>query len=214
MNTEWKLVPVVPTWEMLSASGCTDHHQGQHCLHHENRKRIWAAMLGAAPEPMQAWARPVATVRGRMEPQGICYDLTRQTVSLKDGEEVNLYAWPTAAEELAAVLRWRGLYTTAIKERNCLTLAVADHFRVDLGNDAPWETALQVLDGDFVTQSDADRECDRLRAQLADLVTLGFNMVGSSGAKRKYHTELLTSRLHELKDAVAPVAGAAVEGAR
>lgn len=45
----WKLVPVEPTWEMLSADGCKEHHDGQKCLHHDNRRRIWRAMLAAAP---------------------------------------------------------------------------------------------------------------------------------------------------------------------
>ncbi|MCV3301122.1 hypothetical protein [Pantoea ananatis] len=46
----WKLVPVEPTWEMLSADGCTRHHDDQDCMHHKNRKRIWKAMLAAAPD--------------------------------------------------------------------------------------------------------------------------------------------------------------------
>lgn len=47
----WKMVPVEPTWEMLAADGCSKHHEGQECSHHENRKRIWRAMLAAAPKP-------------------------------------------------------------------------------------------------------------------------------------------------------------------
>ncbi|MDR7875763.1 hypothetical protein, partial [Yersinia mollaretii] len=46
----WKLVPIEPNWEMLSADGCKEHHKGETCLHHDNRKRIWQAMLAAAPE--------------------------------------------------------------------------------------------------------------------------------------------------------------------
>ncbi|MGE4773660.1 hypothetical protein [Yersinia enterocolitica] len=46
----WKLVPIEPSWEMLSADGCKEHHKGETCLHHDNRKRIWQAMLAAAPE--------------------------------------------------------------------------------------------------------------------------------------------------------------------
>lgn len=46
----WKMVPVEPTWEMISADGCTRHHDGQDCMHHKNRKRIWQAMLAAAPD--------------------------------------------------------------------------------------------------------------------------------------------------------------------
>ncbi|MHC5194868.1 hypothetical protein ACYSUW_14035 [Pseudomonas frederiksbergensis] len=38
-----------------------------------------------------------------------------------------------------------------------------------------------------------------LQKQLTELVTLGFNLVGSSGAKRKQHTETFTNRLHELQ---------------
>lgn len=49
----WKLVPVEPDWEMLSADGCKEHHNGQPCLHHDNRKRIWSAMLAAAPNQPQ-----------------------------------------------------------------------------------------------------------------------------------------------------------------
>ncbi|MGE4944365.1 DUF551 domain-containing protein [Yersinia enterocolitica] len=48
---KWKLVPIEPNWEMLSADGCKEHHKGETCLHHDNRKRIWQAMLAAAPEP-------------------------------------------------------------------------------------------------------------------------------------------------------------------
>lgn len=47
----WQLVPVEPDWKMLSADGCKEHHNGQLCLHHDNRKRIWSAMLAAAPTP-------------------------------------------------------------------------------------------------------------------------------------------------------------------
>ncbi|MEQ9869157.1 hypothetical protein ABRP77_07725 [Pectobacterium odoriferum] len=45
----WVLVPIEPTWEMLSEDGCKEHHKGQECLHHDNRRRIWRAMLSAAP---------------------------------------------------------------------------------------------------------------------------------------------------------------------
>ncbi|WP_456309817.1 hypothetical protein [Serratia proteamaculans] len=47
----WKLVPIEPTWGMLSADGCKEHPEGEKCLHHDNRRRIWAAMLAAAPAP-------------------------------------------------------------------------------------------------------------------------------------------------------------------
>lgn len=46
----WVMVPAEPTWSMLSADGCSKHHGGQECSHHENRKRIWRAMLAAAPK--------------------------------------------------------------------------------------------------------------------------------------------------------------------
>lgn len=46
----WVLVPIEPTWEMLSEDGCKEHHKGQECLHHDNRRRIWRAMLAAAPQ--------------------------------------------------------------------------------------------------------------------------------------------------------------------
>jgi hypothetical protein len=157
MNNQWKLVPVVPDWDMLSAGGCKKHHLGQQCLHHDNRRRMWDAMLEASPVPTQATVLPAAKVRGRREPQGISYELTAQTVSLKDGEEVSLYTWPTAVEELEAVLHWRQKHATAANQ------------------------------------------CSGLRAQLADLVTLGFKMTGASGAKRKQHTETLVDRLHELQ---------------
>lgn len=47
----WQLVPVEPDWNMLSADGCKEHHEGKQCSHHDNRKRIWRAMLAAAPAP-------------------------------------------------------------------------------------------------------------------------------------------------------------------
>lgn len=46
----WQLVPVEPNYAMVSADGCKEHHEGQSCIHHDNRRRIWAAMLAAAPK--------------------------------------------------------------------------------------------------------------------------------------------------------------------
>ena len=46
----WQLVPVEPTFAMLAADGCKEHHEGQECTFHKNRRRIWAAMLAAAPK--------------------------------------------------------------------------------------------------------------------------------------------------------------------
>lgn len=47
----WQPVPVEPTFAMLAADGCKEHHEGQECNFHKNRRRIWKAMLAAAPEP-------------------------------------------------------------------------------------------------------------------------------------------------------------------
>lgn len=47
----WQLVPVEPVFAMLAADGCKEHHEGQECTFHKNRRRIWAAMLAAAPSP-------------------------------------------------------------------------------------------------------------------------------------------------------------------
>lgn len=47
----WQLVPVEPAFAMLAADGCKEHHEGQECIHHKNRRRIWKAMLSAAPKP-------------------------------------------------------------------------------------------------------------------------------------------------------------------
>lgn len=49
MPEGWQLVPVEPAFEMLAADGCKEHHEGQECTFHKNRRRIWAAMLAAAP---------------------------------------------------------------------------------------------------------------------------------------------------------------------
>lgn len=46
----WQLVPVEPAFAMLAADGCKEHHEGQECTFHKNRRRIWAAMLAAAPK--------------------------------------------------------------------------------------------------------------------------------------------------------------------
>jgi len=46
---------------------------------------------------------------------------------------------------------------------------------------------------------DLASDCEALRSQLFELVTLGFNMVGASGAKRKQHTDTLTARLNDLQ---------------
>ncbi len=64
---EWITVPKNPTWEMLSEDGCKEHHNGQKCLHHDNRRRIWQAMLKVSPqlpqpspnlrEVFEAWAK-------------------------------------------------------------------------------------------------------------------------------------------------------------
>ncbi|GJA64082.1 hypothetical protein KAM351_26930 [Aeromonas caviae] len=50
----WQLVPVEPAFDMLAADGCKEHHDGQKCIHHNNRRRIWKAMLAAAPKPQLA----------------------------------------------------------------------------------------------------------------------------------------------------------------
>jgi len=47
----WQLVPVNPDYSMLVTDGCKEHAEGQKCIHHDNRRRIWAAMLSAAPKP-------------------------------------------------------------------------------------------------------------------------------------------------------------------
>ncbi|CAD0264180.1 hypothetical protein DENIT_20063 [Pseudomonas veronii] len=47
----YRLVPIEPDWNMLSADGCSKDHGGQPCIHHDNRRRIWAAMLDAVPAP-------------------------------------------------------------------------------------------------------------------------------------------------------------------
>ena len=47
----WQLVPVEPAFAMLAADGCKEHHEGQECTFHKNRRRIWASMLAAAPKP-------------------------------------------------------------------------------------------------------------------------------------------------------------------
>ncbi|MPQ71458.1 hypothetical protein [Pseudomonas sp. MWU12-2323] len=53
---------------------------------------------------------------------------------------------------------------------NKLAVAVRDHFRVDVGEHSnmhcPWTTALEILDGDFKTDSDQDREVERLLGDL------------------------------------------------
>ena len=46
----WRLVPVEPEFAMLAADGCKEHHDGQECNFHKNRRRIWSAMLATAPE--------------------------------------------------------------------------------------------------------------------------------------------------------------------
>lgn len=51
MSEGWQLVPVEPAFAMLAADGCKEHHEGQECTFHKNRRRIWAAMLAAAPSP-------------------------------------------------------------------------------------------------------------------------------------------------------------------
>ena len=54
MSEGWQLVPVEPAFAMLAADGCKEHHEGQECTFHKNRRRIWAAMIAAAPSPDSA----------------------------------------------------------------------------------------------------------------------------------------------------------------
>lgn len=44
----WQTVPVDPSWNMLAEDGCSKDHE---CIYHDNRRRIWRAMLKAAPKP-------------------------------------------------------------------------------------------------------------------------------------------------------------------
>ncbi|MFJ3486210.1 hypothetical protein ACIPL1_22835 [Pseudomonas sp. NPDC090202] len=53
MNQEWKLVPVVPTKEMmLNDSACQHHdHDDLSCIQRNMRRGIWDKMIAAAPVP-------------------------------------------------------------------------------------------------------------------------------------------------------------------
>lgn len=47
----FQLVPIDPTYQMLSNKGCKSHLEWEPCIHHDRRKRTWAAMLSASPKP-------------------------------------------------------------------------------------------------------------------------------------------------------------------
>ncbi|WP_251029389.1 hypothetical protein [Pseudomonas fluorescens] len=53
-----------------------------------------------------------------------------------------------------------------------LAQAICDHFRVDIGEhsnlNCPWSTALEIIGGDFETDSNQDRELKRLHSLLAE----------------------------------------------
>lgn len=53
MSQEWKLVPVVPTKEMmLNGSACQHHdHDDLSCIQRDMRRGIWDKMIAAAPVP-------------------------------------------------------------------------------------------------------------------------------------------------------------------
>jgi len=42
------IVPREPSEDML-AGACTTHKVGEHCIKHDARRRIWSAMIEAAP---------------------------------------------------------------------------------------------------------------------------------------------------------------------
>ncbi|MGN7495894.1 hypothetical protein [Pseudomonas lactis] len=145
---------------------------------------------------------PAAVIIGRLEGDRLCYELTQQSFSLKPGEELHVYTMPPAPEEIESITPWRGRHAVAVNQRDTLAGAIAEHFRVELGDIEPWNVALQVLDGNFATDSDNDRERNRLRAELAELVTMCFKMTGASGAKRKQHTDALVERLHLIQSSL------------
>ena len=84
------------------------------------------------------------------------------------------------------------------------TKPVRDEFRRALAAPTAPSPALDVALQAELAWSEADSreqsaQVEALQTQLSDLVTLGFNLVGSSGAKRKQHTEIFTNRLHALQ---------------
>jgi hypothetical protein len=64
MNQEWKLVPVVPTKEMmLNDSACQHHdHDDLSCIQRNMRRGIWDKMIAAAPVPPAGSEVPTAAI--------------------------------------------------------------------------------------------------------------------------------------------------------
>jgi len=83
--TQWKLVPIEPTEEMIAANGQSDRPDVKAFLAEDARK-TWAAMLTAAPQPdVQPWSESSHGVKATMRvvPAGLAYG-----VGLEDSDKV------------------------------------------------------------------------------------------------------------------------------
>ena len=85
----------------------------------------------------------------------------------------------TAADERADRLEREAREDTTIEERDryhemadSLALAISNHFRVEIGEhssmNCPWTEALNVMNGEYVTDSDHERRADVLTKALSE----------------------------------------------
>jgi hypothetical protein len=102
--TQWKLVPVEPTEEMIAANGHSDIPEGQVFLA-EDARQTWAAMLAAAPAPdvqPVAWLLVGCLYGEELEEwelqaeHGLCEELNHKYVNKQTA--LPLYTHPPVAD--------------------------------------------------------------------------------------------------------------------
>ena len=107
--------------------------------------------------------------------------------------EAALQALLTAADERADRLERKAREDTTIDERDRyhemadrLALAISNHFRVEIGEhssmNCPWTEALNVMNGEYVTDSDHERRVGVLEGLLLQTNELLYAIQGDPGA--------------------------------
>ncbi|MEE4652789.1 hypothetical protein V2L06_20400 [Pseudomonas alliivorans] len=181
MSNEYKLVPVEPTPEMLYA--------GRSAI---GFLWIYKAMLEAAPQPPALGGEPeldcLADIPYANETPADWDPDYRKIwqelqVATRNKSQLRAHLAPLQAEieRLQQKLgREENEHCTTVNARDNaekvadeMAKAIGEKFRVDVGEhsnmNCPWGMALSILNGEYVTDSDVERERDQLKARNVEL---------------------------------------------
>ncbi|PYD15816.1 hypothetical protein [Pseudomonas syringae] len=142
--------------------------KGEHAKFTKHNMEVaYCAGLGRSPA-LSEWADKTEWLRITIQPKELgmhLADVMRNRIeqlSQQLGREQN--------EHHSTILARDNAETVADE----MAVAIGERFRVDVGEhsnmNCPWGMALSILNGEYVTDSDADRERDRLKALLSRVI--------------------------------------------